>query len=400
MRLDGIKVIIIGGGIGGLATACALARFGARPLVLEQAEAIREVGAGLQVSPNGLVVLRALGLERALRDGAMAARAVSLRDYRAPGEVLRLDLAGLGEAQYHFVHRADLIALLEAGARTAGVAIRLAARVGEVTAGPVPAVVLEDGTRLEADLIIGADGLHSVTRAALNGPAAPRFTGQVAWRAIVPNDAARGPEAWVHMGPGRHLVSYPLRDGRQINLVAVREQPGWAAESWSQQDDPENLRAAFADFGPEAQALLGAVRAVGMWGLFRHPVARHWVGEGLALVGDAAHPTLPFMAQGACMALEDAWALAACLSVATQPAEGLRAYQALRAGRAARVIATASGNAWKYHLRARPLRLAAHAALRLGGRLMPARMVGQFDWIYRYDITAAAPGAREPLRAG
>lgn len=387
MDISGLKILVIGGGIGGLAVSRALALRGARVTVLEQAPEIAEVGAGIQVSPNGFAVLRALGLDAALGERSVQGETISLRDYRG-GEVLRLDLRRLARRDYYFVHRADIIDLLAEGARAAGVRIRLLQQAVTVEPGAPPRVTLQTGDTREADLIVGADGLHSVVRQALNGKAAPFFTGQAAWRAVVPNTEGRGPQVQVHMGPGRHVVSYPLRDGSLLNLVAVREQRDWVAESWTQEDDPANLRAAFADFGPDLRALLDRVDSVRQWGLFRHPVAPRWHGGNCALLGDAAHPTLPFLAQGACMALEDAWGLARSLDAAGDLDAGLAAYQALRAGRARQVIDAASANAWKYHLRFGPLRMAAHGALRLGGALMPDRMLRQFDWLYDYDITA------------
>ncbi|WP_294621448.1 FAD-dependent monooxygenase [uncultured Roseovarius sp.] len=388
MSLQGLKCLVIGAGIGGLTVARALALRGAEVTVLEQAEAIREVGAGLQISPNGFAVLRALGLDEALRAVGVQGEAVSLRDYRK-GEVARLDLTRLDSRDYYFLHRADLIEVLAEGARAAGVRIRLLQRVAKVEPGARPAVHLCNGAVLEADLVVGADGLHSKARQALNGTTAPFFTRQVAWRAVIPNTEARGPEARVHMGPMRHVVSYPLREGRLLNLVAVQERAAWTAESWSQRDDPLSLRAAFEDFGPEVQTMLSRVEEVYLWGLFRHPVAPKWHADGVAILGDAAHPTLPFMAQGACMALEDAWALAEALSGEGALEARLSAYQARRAGRAKRVVDAASGNAWKYHLSFPPLRWAAHGVLRAGGRFAPERMMRQFDWIYGHDETAS-----------
>ncbi len=388
MGLDKMKIAVIGAGIGGLAVAQALARRGADVTVLEQASEIAEVGAGLQISPNGARVLDALGLGAGLREHAVMARTVQLCDYRG-GEVVRLDLGETGQGGYHFLHRADLINLLATGARAAGVRIRLLQRIIGVTDGTRPRVELANGAGFDADLVIGADGLHSVVRAALNGPRAPFFTGQVAWRALIPNRTGRGPEVRVHMGPIRHVVSYPLRGGRLLNLVAVQERAAWTAESWSQTDDPQALCAAFGDFCDEVQGMLAAVDKVNLWGLFRHEVARAWHGEGLAILGDAAHPTLPFMAQGACLALEDGWVLAAALDEEGDVAKGVVRYQALREARARRVVAAASANAWKYHLAFPPLRWAAHTALRAGGRLAPARMIRQFDWIYGYNAIDA-----------
>ncbi|SDE50614.1 salicylate hydroxylase [Salipiger thiooxidans] len=391
MALNGRRIVVAGGGIGGLAAALAFRQRGAEVLVLEQAEAITEVGAGIQVSPNGLRVIEALGLAQGLAARACKARAVVLRDGLSGEQVLRLDLGQLPEGQgYQFVHRADLVELLADAAREAGVRIRLLQKVRSVVPGPMPSLELCNGDSVGGDLVVGADGLHSVLRQALNGSASAFFTKQVAWRAIVPNTSAHPAEAQVHMGPGRHIVSYPLRDGSSVNLVAVEERSHWVDEGWAQEDAPENLRAAFAGFGGRVPEMLASVERVGLWGLFRHPVARSWHGEGVALLGDAAHPTLPFMAQGANMALEDAWTLAACLAADADQARALERYQSRRRNRCERIVSAANGNAWKYHLRNPLLRGVAHRGLGLAGRLMPQRMLQQFDWIYGHDVTVAA----------
>ena len=389
MSVKGRDITILGAGIGGLACALALRARGAEVTVLEQAEAITEVGAGIQVSPNGLRVIEALGLGTDLRGASVRGRAVSLRDYRRGREVARIDLRGLPEEQgYFFVHRADMIDLLARAVREAGVQVRLLQKVAEVTPGARPVIRLANGDTRCASLVIGADGLHSVLRRALNGAAEPFFTGQVAWRAVVPNVTAHPAHARVHMGPGRHVVTYPLRDGAVVNVVAVQERRAWAEEGWHHSDDPRNLQAAFADFDAEVHRLLAGAQAPGLWGLFRHPVAARWHGENCALLGDAAHPTLPFLAQGANMALEDAWMLARCLDEGPDTEAALARYQAARRPRCERIVAAANGNAWKYHLSFPPLRLAAHLGMRTLSTLAPARMVGQFDWLYGYDVTA------------
>ncbi len=390
MTLKGLEITIIGGGIGGLASALCLRQAGAEVRVLEQAEAIHEVGAGIQISPNGFRVLDALGMGEEVRAVTQPAEAVVLRDGRAGRQVLRLDLSGPDtRGAYRFVHRADLIEVLAARVRDCGVQIRLLQKVSDIVPGTRPVIRLAHGDVQSADLVVGADGLNSVIRPALNGAEVPFFTGQVAWRAIVPNSADHPPEATVHMGPGRHLVSYPLRGGALVNLVAVEERKAWVAESWSGEDDAANLRAAFAGFGGAVPALLNNVERPGLWGLFRHPVARRWHAPGVVLLGDAAHPTLPFLAQGANMALEDAWALTAALSREGADLEArLKQFQDWRRARVVRVIAAANGNAWKYHLRTPGLRQVAHLGMGLMGRLMPQRMLGQFDWLYGYDVTA------------
>lgn len=387
MDIAASKICVIGGGIGGLAVANAFARRGASVTVLEQSEAIKEVGAGLQISPNGMRVLEALGLADNLRNCSIKADAVSLRDYREGSVVVRLDLTQLPEGQdYQFVHRADLVEVLAAGARDAGVNIRLLQQVVDIDM-EAGVVTTSSGDSVQADLIVGADGLHSVLREKILGKRAPFFTGQVAWRAVIPNDLHFPAEARVYMGLGKHLVCYPLRDGSLLNLVAVQERSEWAAEGWHFKDDPKNLEEAFAEFGPEVHALFERVEDVGLWGLYRHKVAPKWFKGKTALLGDAAHPTLPFMAQGANMALEDAWVLADTFETEATLPKALQAYQKKRRSRCEKIVETASGNAWKYHLSSLPLRWVAHLGMKIIGDLAPGRLLHQFDWIYGHDVT-------------
>jgi len=357
------EVTILGAGVAGLATATALATAGWRVTVLERAPALAEVGAGLQVAPNGARVLRALGLGDALDAASLRGRGVALHDM-AGTQVLQMSLAG---RDWHLIHRADLIALLAEGAQKAGAVLHLGVQ-----------------GRSEGTLTIGADGFHSETRKALNGADAPRFSGHVAWRAIVPNQDA-DPVSEIHMGPKRHLVSYPLRGGTLRNIVAVEERADWAEESWTQRDPTDALQRAFGQFSPRVRKWLKPVENPYLWGLFLHPVARRWHGDGMILAGDAAHPTLPFMAQGANMALEDAWVLSRCLIAGDRGAR----YQALRRDRCERIVKAAATNARAYHLPG-PAARVAHAALRIGGRIAPDAPLRRFDWIYGYDAVQAA----------
>lgn len=389
------NICVLGAGIGGLAAALALAMRGAQVTVLEQAEDIREFGAGIQVSPNGFAVLQALGLGDAIRKACPRASAVQLCDYRAHAPVMTLDLSKLEDSQgYYFVHRGDLVEILAKAARAAGVKIRFLQKVVDVTLdGQTGAakvhVKTAQGAMRTPDILIGADGVHSKLRPVLNGKSTPFFTGQVAWRAVVAVPEPHETVARVHMGPGRHLVSYPLRDRHLVNLVGVEERAGWVDENWSQKDRPENFRAAFANFPRQATDLLDRVDEVHLWGLFRHPVAQTWYKGTTAILGDAAHPTLPFLAQGANMALEDAWVLADCLAGEPVVERALARYQARRKERVKRVINAANKNARNYHLKFPPLRLAAHTAMRIGGSIAPQLALKQFDWLYREDVTAS-----------
>lgn len=377
----GRDVVIVGGGIGGLTAALAFARTGAKVTVLEQAPALTEVGAGLQITPNGAVVLEALGLGSALADKGVRAAAVEPMDAITGRPVARFDLTALKGSSYRYCHRADLIDMLAHACGEAGVILRTGARVAGVTGDGV--VTLHGGAVLQPVLAVGADGIHSVLRPVMNGADRPFFTGQVAWRAVVSGDHA--PVARIWMAPGRHVVTYPLTGGR-VNIVAVREQDAWAAEGWNVPDDPDAFRIVFADLCPELRAILARVDQVRLWGLFRHPVAPVWHGTGAALLGDAAHPTLPFLAQGANLAIEDAFVLAACCDADASVARALAFYQSRRQARVARAIAAANANAVNYHLSG-VKRAVAHAGLRTLGALAPRAFLGRMDWLYGADVT-------------
>lgn len=386
--LIGLDVGVIGGGVAGLALARALALRGAKVTVYEQAPAITEVGAGLQLSPNGVRVLHALGLNP--EHVSMRSKGVALLDGYTGRAVLKLDFERyMPDETFLLIHRADLIGLLEAGARDAGVHIALGATVAGVSEDAEGVTLtFDDGHSARHHLAVGADGLHSRVRRMLNGEAAPFYTGQTAWRATVPAVGNTEPVALVHMAPKRHVVCYPLRDGALMNIVAVEERPDWVEEGWHVKGDPAELMGRFSTFGQGVRSLLGRVTVVSRWGLFRHPVAQHWHGERTALVGDAAHPTLPFLAQGANLALEDIWVLADALSSQPLP-DALRYYQAMRRDRADRVIEAANANARNYHLSG-PLRFAGHTALRFGGAVAPKLAVDKFAWLYAHDVTTGA----------
>lgn len=361
-------VTVLGAGVAGLACAAALARRGHHVTVLEQAPALGEVGAGVQIAPNGARVLDALGVDVPSVPG----RAVTLIDGPSGRRLLRMPL----RAPFHLMHRADLIDGLACAAETAGVRLMTGTAVVSVDG---ETVTLASGATLGFERLVGADGARGAARRYVAPDHAGAFTGQVAWRALVPGgDADAG--STVHVGPGRHLVTYPLRGGRSTNVVAVEERTGWAAPGWSHADDPDRLRAAFADFAAPVPDLLARVGTVHLWGLMDHGTTPRWRRGGVTLIGDAAHPTLPFLAQGANLALEDAWTLAAQWA---DPA----GWEAARRPRVARALREARANARNYHLTG-ARRTLAHAALRAAGRVAPGAMMRRYDWLYGHDVTA------------
>lgn len=383
MKLQGLKFNVIGGGIGGLASALALQQRGAQVTVLEQAPALSEVGAGLQISANGFAVLRALGVVEDVPEDAQISHGTIIRDYREGRVISRIPAPDAGPTYYY--HRADLLDLLHRAATDAGVEIRLGARVVQVHEHPTEAeLVLDTGESLRCDCAIAADGGRSAIRPILNGSEKPQFTHQVAWRAVIPWAISElMPCASLTMGPGRHVVTYPLRDQHLMNVVAIEERSDWQKESWRLQGDPDELRARFADFGGNVRDILSDVTETHLWALFLRPVAENWQNGQLALLGDAAHPTLPFMAQGACLALEDAWVLAQSFEEQSGVAQALAAYESRRLTRTKKVVATAGSNARNFHLRG-PMRLAAQVALKAIG----PRLSKRYEWIYAYDATA------------
>lgn len=366
--MNGKRIEIIGAGVAGLTASIALMRLGADVTLYEQAQRLDPVGAGLQISPNGAAVLQTLGVELP----SVENRAVALHDGLTARRVLRMDLSRARSSPFLLVHRADLIAALFSKAEALGVTFAFGT-----------ARHARDG---DADLVIGADGVKSALRSELNPGDDAFFTGQVAWRAII-DDPVAAPEAQVFMGPGRHLVTYPLVGGRR-NLVAVEERAEWAAEGWDHADDPANLRRAFADYASDVQSWLEQVTDVKLWGLFRHPVAQVWQDGRRVVIGDAAHPTLPFLAQGANLALEDAFLLARALG-AEPIGFALARFQAQRLPRVSRAIRAANGNARNYHLSHPLVRWGAHSGLRIIDRLAPSLMLRQFDWLYGFDPTAS-----------
>jgi len=390
------RALIAGGGIAGMAAALALAREGCPVTVCEQAAAPAEVGAGLQMSPNATKVLRMLGVFDAVAARAFRPVTAVMRDGCSGRLIYRVALGAMSVARwgapYLHVHRVDLLEALTIAARLAGADIRGGTRVEGYACHPEgPVLKLAGGEILAGDLVIGADGIRSALRSQLNGPEAPEFTGQIAWRGTIPAGQLPAglvaPNVTVWAGPGRHLVTYCLRGGSLVNFVAVEERQEWTDEGWSAPGDPADLRRAFTGWHRDVTALLDHVGETFLWGLFGRPEQVRWVDGPMVLIGDAAHPMLPFMAQGAAMALEDVAVLVCKLRAGGDVSAALRAYEECRWPRVARVQQKSVENGKLFHRRPGLARQGHWGLVSAVTRLAPGLAAGQLDWLYGHDAT-------------
>jgi salicylate hydroxylase len=389
---------IVGAGIGGLAAALALLRRGVPVTVHEQAPALGEIGAGVQISANGMRVLHALGLEAPLAAVAFEPAGKVVRLW-STGETWPLfDLGAESVRRYGFpylmFHRADLHAALAAAVRALDPgAVRLGARL-ESLALDADGVRLDfaDGKRERAAAVVGADGIHSVVRRALYGPDRPRFTGIVAWRGVFAS-ARLAPELqrpvgvnWV--GPGGHVIHYHLRRGALMNFVGVRERQDWQVESWTARGTKAEFHADFAGWHADIHAMIDCVDEPYKWALMARDPLPAWSRGPVTLLGDAAHPMLPFLAQGAVSALEDGYVLARAVAEAggDVPAAFAR-YEAARRARSARMMAASATQAERFH---NPALAERDAAKRYVDEQWQAERVRErYEWLFAYDATAA-----------
>ena len=400
MGVQAGRALVAGGGIGGVASALALARAGWSVSLHERAAELREVGAGLQMSPNACHVLRWLGVLDRVAAAGFRPEAAELRDGRT-GEVIYQ--APLGEAAetrwgapYLHVHRGDLLRILVEAARAAGATLHTGDAVADYGIRTDGArVTMADGRVETVDLLLAADGLRSRLRSRMNGEEDPRFSGQVVWRGTVPSetlpDGLVSPTATVWAGPGRHLVTYYLRGGRLVNFVAAEERAEWVEERWSLTGDPARLRAGFEGWHPRVTGLLERIEEPSLWGLFLRGEQVRWCDGQVALIGDAAHAMLPYMAQGAAMALEDVAVLLRALERHDDVPAALRAYEGARWSRVLRVQERSADNGRLFHMETAFVRWFAWTPLALAARLAPKLATMQLDWLYGNDVTGARP---------
>ncbi|HUB97473.1 MAG TPA: FAD-dependent monooxygenase [Stellaceae bacterium] len=311
------RIAIVGAGLGGLATANALAAFGIEAELFEQASTLGEIGAGINTSPQGVKALRAIGLGEESARVANTSRGACSRNMQT-GELLELTdrrhIADRYGAPYYTFHRADLLTVLASGVDPSRVHLdhRL---VGIEERASDVALVFANGERCEADAVIAADGIHSVIRQILYGDDHPTYTGQMVWRSLLNgSDVPPGvmePVGHVQwLGPGCHLVAYYLRGTDVVNVVTQEDTAKWVEEGWSTPGDPDEMRLSFPNPEPRLERLLSIVTKCSKWGLFTRPLSEKWGHGRIQLIGDAAHAMLPNAGQGACMAFEDAYTLA------------------------------------------------------------------------------------------
>jgi 6-hydroxynicotinate 3-monooxygenase len=347
------QIAVIGAGIGGLALAGLLSRQGAGVTVYEQAAAFERIGAGIQMSPNAMHVLRALGLEPLLRRLAFEPAAWSHRVWDSGEHLSDLTFGAEAErrygAPYLLMHRGDLHAAILSAVPAEIIRFnRKLIDIDIVASGIV--LRFADGSRATADGVVGADGVHSRVREILLGPERPIFTGRVAHRtvfasALMGDFAVDSCTKW--WGPDRHIVVYPVNPRRdEIYFVTSVPDPEWDVESWSARGEMADVQRALAGFHQDVQRLLAACPQVHKWALFERDPLPRWSEGPIVLLGDACHPMTPYMAQGAANALEDAAVLSRCLEAATDPAVAFRAYEATRLPRTARIQLTSRQNTW------------------------------------------------------
>ena len=383
-------IIIAGAGIGGLTAALTLARTGFRVVILEQAARLEEVGAGIQLSPNATHVLRELGLIDRLRPRVVAPDAIRIIKARTGGDIVRVPLGAEAErrygAPYWVIHRADLQGVLASAIeQSADVTLRLGTRVEDFAVhqhGVTVQVRTAQRLRDEQGIaLVGADGLWSTLRARLGDRRPARFAQRTAWRAIVPaervSNELREPVTGLWLGRDAHLVHYPIMAGTMLNIVAI-VRDGWQEAGWTAPGKSADLLPRFKHFAPAARTLLALPDSWQKWALFDRTPQRIRGHDPVTLLGDAAHPMLPFLAQGGAMAIEDAAVLADCVRQYEDPARAFRNYEHARAHRVARVQREARHNSWRYHLSG-PLGFGRDMFLRMMGG---EKLLRGYDWLY------------------
>ena len=392
------RVAIIGGGIGGLAAALALEHRGAETIVCEQAPTLSEIGAGLNVTPNAVKALRALGVESKLNAAACDTNFLNIRSWNSGRYISRTRRSDFKEkfgAPNLSVHRADLLAILAGALKSTD--IRTGLRAVSVEGRASNAVArFADGSEIEADIVVGADGIHSVVRNSLFGADVPRFTGCICWRGMAAADAVPRDinivDGTMWMGPHGHVVHYPVRRGELLNIVAHFDSDGWTEESWTRECDVSEPVTTYAAWHTDLTRIFPCSTRWYKWALYDRDPLEHWSKGRATLLGDSAHAMLPYLGQGAAMAIEDGVVLAAM--IAKQPNDldaALQDYERLRAPRAMAAVLGSRARAKENHLASRWAQLRRNVKFALrerfgGGSKKGDNTAFQVGWLYNYDV--------------
>jgi 2-polyprenyl-6-methoxyphenol hydroxylase-like FAD-dependent oxidoreductase len=387
------RIAIMGGGIGGLTAARALLRRGFEVSVYEAAPELKEIGAGVALGPNAMKALRSLGLEDAVRAVAWEGDYQYLRNWKTGSVIQKTARNGPQAERYGATgcsaHRADLLDVL--GASLPQEIIHLGSRCASVeTVGETAVARFTDGSEVEADVVIGADGIHSAVRASLFGPDAPRFTGKICWRCLVPVDAIEGGlyegagATW--LGPHGTVVVYKVRRGELVNVVAHYDDDSWREESWIREAPREEVIERYRDWHESLHRLFSAAEKHYKWALHDREPRSTWTKGRVTILGDAAHPMLPYLGQGACQAMEDGCVLAAALaSMPEDPHGALMVYERARLPRANRVVLASRERGVDNHLVSPIAAFKRDMLIKIRQRISPAKSGRGNEWIPEYD---------------
>lgn len=389
-----MKAVIAGGGIGGLAASIAFAVDGWDVEVIERAAVLQEIGAGLQISPNGMRVLDHLGVTPLIENSLYEPPVLEMRQGHRGRQIFQIDLKGYAQTRWgnRFIqiHRADLHGALQERARKLGVAIRPRSEVtGYIREGNGASVYINGQDRIYGDIVIGADGIKSAIRDQLAGPDRARFTGNVAWRITAPTSELevetlpKGGCVWV--GGGKHAVTTRIKAGDMINFVGIVKQAEWQEEGWTIKGTVEQALADFGDWDPALHSIISNASDLHRWALFDRPPLAKWSDGPVVLLGDAAHSMLPSMAQGAVQALEDAIILARMLRQHNTPEEAMLAYRDERFERTGKIVKRSAQNLELFHTSGVFAQFSKFAPVWLAGRMSQTLIHKQQDWIYGFD---------------
>ena len=397
------RIAIAGAGIGGLTAALALLQRGFQVDVYEQASVFGEVGAGIQLSANGTRCLFALGLQQDVLRCASQPSAKEIRHW-STGNTWRLfDLGAESVERYGapflMMHRADLHGVLVQHIRAIRPeALHLGTRLtGMVQDLEGVELRFEDGTVRRADVLVGADGVHSRVRQLLHGHDDPQYTGCMAWRGVIQASCLpehlRRPVGTNWVGPGAHVITYPLRNGELMNFVGIVERADWQKESWTEQGTVAECQADFQGWHPDVLTMVERLDRPFKWALMGRAPLPRWSQGNVTLLGDACHPTLPFLAQGAMMAIEDGMVLARCLDgCPEEPATALQRYERLRHERTTAIVTKSAENTRRFHNPA--LASPEGAQSYIETEWAPDKVRARYDWLFSYDALAVDAGAQ------